>query len=84
MLGRDGAFATLWDSQEHRMVVENATEEHCRKVRDQLTANFDGQLAELRHLLDPQDAAFSRMACTNPDACSCLTDYPGWAPGRTA
>lgn len=41
-------------------------------------------LVELRHLLDPQDAAFSRMACANPEACSCIDDYPGWTPGRTA
>lgn len=37
VIGRDGVFATLWDRQENRPVVENATEEHCRKVRDDLT-----------------------------------------------
>ena len=66
------------------MVVENATEEQCRKVRDQLTASFEGQLAEQRHCLDLQDTAFARMACANPDACSCADDYPNWTPGGTA
>lgn len=37
-IGRDGVFATLYDRQEQRLVVENATEEHCRNVRDQLQA----------------------------------------------
>lgn len=38
MIGRDGVFATLYDRQEQRLVVENATEAHCRKVRDRLLA----------------------------------------------
>ncbi|MFF5668859.1 hypothetical protein ACFY8S_01765 [Streptomyces hygroscopicus] len=38
VIGRNGVFATLYDWQEHRLVVENATEEHCRKVRDELLA----------------------------------------------
>lgn len=37
VIGRDAAFATLYDRQEQRLVVENATEDHCRTVRDQLT-----------------------------------------------
>lgn len=38
VIGRDGVFATLYDRQEQRLIVENATEEHCRAVRDRLTA----------------------------------------------
>ncbi|MER7477351.1 hypothetical protein ABTX60_06810 [Streptomyces sp. NPDC126510] len=38
VIGRNGVFATLYDWQEHRLVVDNATEEHCRRVRDELTA----------------------------------------------
>ncbi|MFE1767271.1 hypothetical protein ACFW81_24015 [Streptomyces angustmyceticus] len=47
-IGRNGVFATLYDRQERRLLVENATEEHCLKVRDQL---IDGQRAEQRHQL---------------------------------
>ncbi|WP_157849378.1 hypothetical protein [Streptomyces violaceorubidus] len=39
VIGRDGVFATLYDRQEQRFVVENATEEHCRKVRTELEAS---------------------------------------------
>ncbi|WP_019061763.1 hypothetical protein [Streptomyces prunicolor] len=42
VIGRSGVFATLYDWQEHRLVVENATEEHCRKVRDELLAADGG------------------------------------------
>ncbi|MFK8844750.1 hypothetical protein [Streptomyces sp. Ac-502] len=64
VIGRSGVFATLWDRQEKRLVVDNATEEHCRRVRDQLLMAIeldriqqahdvtDGRLAEQRHLLD--------------------------------
>ncbi|MEV7413449.1 hypothetical protein [Streptomyces althioticus] len=38
VIGRSGAFATLYDWKEHRLVVDNATEEHCRRVRDELLA----------------------------------------------
>ncbi|MEU0059886.1 hypothetical protein [Streptomyces sp. NPDC006334] len=38
VIGRDGVFATLYDWQENRVVVENASEEHCRRVRDELLA----------------------------------------------
>ncbi|KUN32474.1 hypothetical protein AQJ11_02820 [Streptomyces corchorusii] len=38
VIGRDGVFATLYDRQEQRLVVENATEEYCRQVRDALLA----------------------------------------------
>lgn len=76
VLGRDGVFATLWDSQEHRMVVENATEEHCRKVRDQL-AYRDCQEADLAHLLDACDANYIHCA-TDPDAQVPDSD---WTPG---
>ena len=37
VIGRDGVFATLYDRQERRLIVENSTEEHCRRVRGQLT-----------------------------------------------
>lgn len=66
VIGRDGAFATLYDRQERRLVVENATEEHCRNVRDQL---IDGQLAEQRHqYLDlDTDSAHTIPGCI----CAC-------------
>lgn len=38
VIGRNGVFATLYDRQEQRLVVDNATEEHCRRVRDELLA----------------------------------------------
>ena len=41
-------------------------------------------LVELRHLLDPQDISFDRLAAEHPETCSCAADYPGWTPGRTA
>ncbi|KUN37741.1 hypothetical protein AQJ30_15775 [Streptomyces longwoodensis] len=37
-IGRSGVFATLYDWQEHRLIVEAATVEHCLKIRDQLLA----------------------------------------------
>jgi hypothetical protein len=37
-IGRDGVFATLYDQQEKRLIVDNATAEHCARVRDQLLA----------------------------------------------
>ncbi|WP_406215058.1 hypothetical protein [Streptomyces decoyicus] len=69
VLGRDGVFATLFDQQERRLVVENSTEENCRKVRDQLIAHHDGQLAEQRHqYLDlDADSAFTVPGCI----CAC-------------
>lgn len=36
VIGRDGVFATLYDQQEERLVVENSTEEHCRRVLAEL------------------------------------------------
>lgn len=38
VIGRNGVFATLYDRQEERLIVDNATEEYCRRVRDELTA----------------------------------------------
>ncbi|MER6632263.1 hypothetical protein ABT301_29285 [Streptomyces sp. NPDC000987] len=38
VIGRTSVFATLYDRQEQRLVVDNATEEHCRRVRDELLA----------------------------------------------
>ncbi|MEU7435694.1 hypothetical protein AB0B07_33375 [Streptomyces sioyaensis] len=69
VIGRDGVFATLYDSQENRLVVENATEEHCLQVRDQLIGYRDGQLAEQRHqYLDlDADSAFTTPGCV----CAC-------------
>jgi chromosome segregation ATPase len=56
VIGCNGVFATLWDRQEQRLVVENSTEEHCRTVRDDLISYREGQLAEFRHqLLDPSE-----------------------------
>ncbi|MFB7929210.1 hypothetical protein ACFC4C_08880 [Streptomyces sp. NPDC056039] len=46
VIGRDGVFATLWDRQERRLVVENATEEYCRRVRDTLLAGRATAAAE--------------------------------------
>ncbi|MFE9398598.1 hypothetical protein [Streptomyces flavidovirens] len=42
-----------------------------------------GQSAELRHLVDPCDTPFARLACTHPEKCSTAADYPGWTPGGT-
>lgn len=37
VIGRNGVFATLYDRQEQRLVVDNSTEEHCRAVREELS-----------------------------------------------
>ncbi|MEU9634442.1 hypothetical protein AB0D80_08705 [Streptomyces tendae] len=47
VIGRDGVFATLWDRQDRRLVVENATEAHCRRVRDTLLAERAATAAEV-------------------------------------
>ncbi|MFH9426406.1 hypothetical protein [Streptomyces sp. NPDC017529] len=73
VIGRDGGFATLWDRQEKRLVVENASEEHCRRVRD--------GLLEQNHAVDPVDTAFARLAAEHPERCSALDAYPGWTCG---
>jgi len=39
-----------------------------------------GRVAEQRHLVDPADAAFARLAINHPDRCSTDADYPGWNP----
>lgn len=39
VIGRNGVFATLYDRQERRLIVDNSTEEHCRNVRDGLLAS---------------------------------------------
>ena len=70
VIGRDGSFATLWDCKENRAVVENATEEHCRTVRDELLAAYrQGQLAEQLHqFLDLDlDRAYTVPGCI----CAC-------------
>lgn len=38
VIGRDGVFATLYDRHENRLVVENSTEAHCRRVKAELDA----------------------------------------------
>jgi hypothetical protein len=38
-IGRNGVFATLYDRVEQRIVLDNTTEDHCRRVRDQLIAD---------------------------------------------
>lgn len=43
-----------------------------------------GLAAEDKHLLDPCDHGFARLACTHPDACSTPDTYPGWTPGGHA
>lgn len=84
VIGRDGVFATLWDRQENRLVVENATEEHCRKVRDQLVDAEVLREAIAREAglgADAQVSAFSLalFLVTHPEApVSTLADYPGW------
>ncbi|MFJ4637509.1 hypothetical protein ACIP69_18030 [Streptomyces hygroscopicus] len=58
-----------------------------RITAEQVAANAtririaEGALAEQRHLIDPLDHVFEQMPCTNPGACSCNADYPGWTPG---
>lgn len=59
VIGRNGAFATLYDRQTNRLLVDNATESHCRRVRDRLIAQA--------HDLDPLDAAFAALAPGLPE-----------------
>ncbi|MFD7661002.1 hypothetical protein [Streptomyces sp. NPDC059788] len=73
VIGRTGVFATLWDRQEKRLVVDNATEEHCCRVR--------AGLIEQNHAVDPADAAFARLAVEHPECCSTAADYPDWTCG---
>lgn len=70
VIGRNGAFATLYDTVERRLLVENTTEGFCLKVRAWLTAHDN---------LDP-----TRFA--TPDGCRWCGDeafHHGatqWAP----
>ncbi|MFD7661312.1 hypothetical protein [Streptomyces sp. NPDC059788] len=75
VIGRNGVFATLWDRQEERLVVDNATEEQCRRVRD--------GLIEQNHAIDLADAAFARLTIEHSECCS-AADYPGWARGSAS
>jgi hypothetical protein len=34
-----------------------------------------------KHQPEPFEAAFARLACEHPEACSCPADYPNWTPG---
>lgn len=38
VIGRDGVFATLYDTVERRLIVENATRAFCEQVREDLLA----------------------------------------------
>ena len=38
-----------------------------------------GRGAEQRHLVDPLDRTWGRLAVEHPEACSTAADYPGWA-----
>ncbi|MFM9373325.1 hypothetical protein [Streptomyces sp. Da 82-17] len=38
----------------------------------------EGTAAEARHLGDPTDHAWERLAVDHPEACSHDADYPGW------
>lgn len=65
-------------------------------LRDRMAALVDRQrqeaaaerlrllLAEQSHQVDTADAAFARLACEHPEACSCNDDYPNWTPGGTS
>jgi hypothetical protein len=57
-IGRDGVFATLYDRKVGRLVVENSTEEHCRKVSARLLVQ--------QHDMDGLDKQFARMAPGHP------------------
>jgi len=63
-------------------VLDNATEDNCRRLRDRLLRQEVGRLAEQWHQLDPADTAFARLAIDHPEACHTAADYPGWIPGR--
>ncbi|WP_282790834.1 hypothetical protein [Streptomyces sp. CC224B] len=39
----------------------------------------EASVAEQRHLVDPLEGAFARLACEHPETCACDGDYPGWA-----
>ena len=47
-----------------------------RALKDK--AAREAAAAEQRHVLDPADGAFARLACTHPDACSCESGDPVW------
>lgn len=38
-------------------------------------------LIELRHMDDPLDRTFARLAAEHGDKVSTLADYPDWTPG---
>ncbi|GGV46239.1 hypothetical protein [Streptomyces spectabilis] len=40
---------------------------------------LSGRGAEMRHLADPLDHTWERLAVEHPEACSTAADYPGWA-----
>lgn len=47
-------------------------------------ATTAGVAAETRHLMDPLDHDFERLAVTHPDLCSANADYPTFHPGGGA
>ncbi|MFG7942931.1 peroxidase [Streptomyces cacaoi] len=57
-----------------------APEDDCLRLRDQLLRDESGRLAEQRHHLDAQDAAFAALAIAHPDRCHTADDYPDWTP----
>ena len=57
-VGRNGVFATLYDRETGRVVVDNSTTARCHHVRDRLLAQA--------HDLDELDAAFAALAPGHP------------------
>lgn len=56
-----------------------------RQKRDAAAERLRLLLAEQSHQVDTAaDAAFARLACEHPEACSCNDDYPNWTPGGTS
>ncbi|MFJ7999047.1 hypothetical protein ACIQ7D_18130 [Streptomyces sp. NPDC096310] len=69
--------------------IPHGSPQHARAVADEHIAlkaamALTGATAEDRHLIDPADRAFARLACEHPDTCSCNADYPDWTPGGAA
>jgi ribosomal protein L34E len=66
VIGRNGVFATLYDWQEHRLVVDNATEAYCRRVRDAL---LNKPAPQPLPLLEAVTVAYE-AAVTHIDGCT--------------
>ncbi|GGZ72953.1 hypothetical protein ACFOOM_01200 [Streptomyces echinoruber] len=74
VIGRNGVFATLYDRKDERLLVENATEEHCRRVRDELLA---GEPQPADRPVPLPDAVTAAHDAAVAHAVACGTCWPG-------